>query len=148
MKKTIYLLLAVLFSSFAFSQGIKEKKEKIKALKVAYITEKLSLTSEEAQKFWPIYNAFDEKQFEIRHHKLRKVMDKIEGEGIENIDEKEAQALLNEVESSEDQLHQLKKKFVIDLQKVLPAKKIILLKKAEEEFNRKLLREMRERRPR
>lgn len=148
MKKTIYLLLAVLFSSFAFSQGIKEKKEKIKALKVAFITEKLSLTSEEAQKFWPIYNAFDEKQFEIRHHKLRKVMDKIEGEGIENIDEKEAQALLNEVESSEDQLHQLKKKFVIDLQKVLPAKKIILLKKAEEEFNRKLLREMRERRPR
>lgn len=148
MKKTIYLLLAVLFSSFAFSQGIKEKKEKIKALKVAFITEKLSLTSDEAQKFWPIYNAFDEKQFEIRHHKLRKVMDKIEGEGIENIDEKEAQALLNEVESSEDQLHQLKKKFVIDLQKVLPAKKIILLKKAEEEFNRKLLREMRERRPR
>lgn len=148
MKKTIYLLLAVLFSSFAFSQGIKEKKEKIKALKVAFITEKLSLTSDEAQKFWPIYNAFDEKQFEIRHHKLRKVMDKIEGKGIENIDEKEAQALLNEVESSEDQLHQLKKKFVIDLQKVLPAKKIILLKKAEEEFNRKLLREMRERRPR
>ena len=44
-------------------------------------------------------------------------------------------------------MHQLKKKFMIDLQKVLPAKKIILLKKTEDEFNRKLLREFRDRRP-
>ena len=33
----------------------------IKALKVAHITEKLDLTEKEAQQFWPIYNAYDEK---------------------------------------------------------------------------------------
>ncbi len=145
MKRLLTILLLISVVSISFGQGYKEKKEKIKALKVAYITEKLSLSTEEAQKFWPIYNTFDEKQFEIRHNKLRKVMDKIENGGIENISEKEAQSLISEMESNEDEMHQLKKKFIQDIQKVLPAKKIILLKKSEDEFNRKLLREFRER---
>lgn len=148
MKKIILIFTAILFSSFAFSQSMKDKKEKIKALKVAFITEKLKLTSEEAQKFWPIYNTFDDKQFEIRHNKIRLVMKQIEEDGVENISEKQAQNLVNDLLNSEDELHILKKKFMSDLLKVLPAKKIVLLRKAEEEFNRKLLREFRERKGR
>lgn len=148
MKKIILIFTAILFSSFAFSQSMKDKKEKIKALKVAFITEKLNLTSEEAQKFWPIYNTFDDKQFEIRHNKIRLVMKQIEEDGVENISEKQAQNLVNDLLNSEDELHILKKKFMSDLLKVLPAKKIVLLRKAEEEFNRKLLREFRERKGR
>ena len=67
----LYVILFVLVSCFTFAQGNQEKREKIKALKVAFLTEKLALTSDEAQKFWPIYNAFEEKQFEIRYKKLR-----------------------------------------------------------------------------
>lgn len=33
-------------------------KERIKALKVAYITKELNLTSAEAEKFWPVYNDY------------------------------------------------------------------------------------------
>lgn len=146
MKKISILFLSVIFTAISFGQEFKDKKEKIKALKVAYITEKLNLTAEEAQKFWPIYNTFDEKQFEIRHNKLRLLVDKIEQQGVENLSEKEAQNIISQMESSEEELHNLKKKFMLDLQKVLPAKKIILLKKAEDEFNRKLLKEFRERR--
>ena len=62
--KTKFMLpiVLVLLSFTAFSQGFKGKKDKVKALKVAYITEELNLTTEEAQRFWPIYNAFDDKQ--------------------------------------------------------------------------------------
>lgn len=140
MKKFFTLILILTLANITFAQNFKEKKEKIKALKVAFITEKLSLTTEEAQKFWPIYNAFDEKQFEIRHNKRKESL-----EGIENISEKEAQSIIAEMQSHDEEMHQLKKKFIADLQKVLPAKKIILLKKTEDEFNRKLLREFRER---
>ena len=70
--KIIYPILFLLISSFSFSQGFKEKKGKVKALKIAYITEELDLTTEEAQKFWPIYNAFDDKQSELRHEKMAK----------------------------------------------------------------------------
>ena len=145
MKKIVTLIAVILFSSLTFAQGFKEKREKIKALKVAYITEKLSLTSDEVQKFWPIYNAFDDKEFEIRHGKMRKIVKQIDSDGLESISEKEAQNLISQMESHDDELHTLKKKYIQDLQKVLSAKKIILLKKTEEEFNRKLLREFRER---
>lgn len=143
--KKILIVMVLIVANFSFAQGFKEKKEKIKALKVAYITEKLDFTTDEAQKFWPIYNTFDEKQFEIRHNKMKAIIKKIEEGGIENISEKEAQNLISQMENSEDELHNLKKKFMQDLQKVIPAKKIILLKKTEEEFNRKLLREFKER---
>lgn len=143
--KKILIVMVLIVANFSFAQGFKEKKEKIKALKVAYITEKLDFTTDEAQKFWPIYNTFDEKQFEIRHNKMKAIIKKIEEGGMDNISEKEAQNLISQMENSEDELHNLKKKFMQDLQKVIPAKKIILLKKTEEEFNRKLLREFKER---
>lgn len=142
MKTKLTILVLFLFT-LGFSQGFKEKKEKIKAIKVAYITEQLKLTTDEAQKFWPIYNTFDDKQFEIRHHKMRKIINQFENEEIDNVSEKEAQELISQIEDYEEEMHNLKKKFIKDMLKVLPAKKVIKLKKVEEEFNRKLLKQFR-----
>ena len=74
--KTIKLITILLF---CFSIGtvaqpgsrFKEKKEQIKSLKVAFITNELNLTPDEAAKFWPIFNAFDAKQTELRQEKIK-----------------------------------------------------------------------------
>lgn len=143
MRKIVNILFLLLVG-FSFAQGgMKEKKEKIKALKVAYITEQLDLTTEEAQKFWPVYNAFDDKQFELKHNKMKTIVNKFEAGGIDQLSEKEALELITKMDAYEDEMHQLKKKFLKDLLNVLPPKKVIKLKKAEDEFNRKLLREFR-----
>jgi hypothetical protein len=133
-------------TSISFAQGFREKKEKVKALKVAYITEQLDLTAEEAQKFWPIYNTFDDKQAELRHEKMSSILDRFEPGSVEKLSEKEASALLTQMETIEENLFTLRKKFIKDLQGVISAKKIIKLKKAEEDFNRHLLKQMREKR--
>lgn len=146
MKARYILPILFLISTFTFSQDFKEKKEKIKALKVAFLTEKLELTTDEAQKFWPIYNAFDDKQFELRHNKKRAFNGRLNDENIAKLTESEAKSLITEIEATEEEMHNLKKKFIFDLQKVLPAKKIILLRKSEDEFNRKLLKQFREKR--
>lgn len=39
--------------------------ERIQAEKVAYITEQLDLSSSEAEKFWPVYNALNDSQREL-----------------------------------------------------------------------------------
>jgi hypothetical protein len=144
--KIIYPIVFLLISTLSFSQGFKEKKEKVKALKVAYITEQLDLTKEEAQKFWPIYNAFDDKQAELRHEKMRAILDRFEPGNVDKLSEKEASTLLTQMEAIEESLFTLRKKFIKDLQGVLSAKKIVKLKKAEEDFNRTLLKQMKERR--
>ncbi len=38
-----------------------ERKEQIESHKIAYLTTKLSLTPNEAEKFWPLYNEFSRK---------------------------------------------------------------------------------------
>ena len=142
----IYPLVFLLISSLSFAQDYKERREKVKALKVAFITEKLELTTEEAQKFWPIYNAFDEKQAELRHEKMRAILNRFKPGNVENLSEKEASTLLIQMEKIEEDLFNLRRKFIKDLQGVVSAKKIIKLKKAEEDFNRELLKQMREKR--
>lgn len=122
-------------------QRFQEKKEKVKSMKVAFITNELNLTPEEAEKFWPLFNAFEEKQREIRQEKLKNYLDRSKAE---NLSEKEAQSLLNQMEATEDELHQLRKKFLASLKGVLPATKILKLKNAEDEFSKKLLQQYRD----
>lgn len=147
--KNILTLLLVLISYGIFAQGgglLKEKKEQIKTLKVAFITEQLQLTSDEAEKFWPIYNTFDDKQFELRKEKLGAFRKRMDDGAIEKMSEKEASALLAQMESTEAELYQLKKKLISDLKPVIGPLKIIKLKKAEEDFNKKLLQQYRKKR--
>lgn len=139
------LFIAFTITTFGQRKGdFKEKKEQIKALKIAHITTELNLTSDEAAKFWPLYNAFDEKQQEIRKQKIKSFMDKSKEDAIDKLTEKEATTILNQIESNDEELHQLKKKFVASLKGVLPAVKILKLKKAEEDFSKKLLQQYRD----
>ena len=60
MKKIIIYIPVFLFCSLSiFAQKKRESREKIRTLKIAYVTEKLNLTENEAQKFWPIYNTYN-----------------------------------------------------------------------------------------
>ncbi len=73
MMKRFVLLLALFFSGFTtlYAQDDDPRGEKIQALKIAFITQKLGLTAEEAQKFWPIYNQYDQ---EVRSVDRKDVM--------------------------------------------------------------------------
>jgi Spy/CpxP family protein refolding chaperone len=137
------LIIIFLVSIHSFAQvPMGEKKEQIRALKVGFITNELALTTDEAAKFWPIYNAYDDKQFEIRHQKMKAFKQRMDAD-LEKMSEKEASALLAQMENTEDELYQMRKKFVANLKGVLPSVKIIKLKKAEDDFNRKLLQQYR-----
>lgn len=61
MKKYLLILSLACISFFAKAQGDDpaKKADKIQALKTAFITQKLQLTSEEAQKFWPVYGNYE-----------------------------------------------------------------------------------------
>jgi hypothetical protein len=142
------LILFISFTFYAQGERMREKKEQIKALKVAFLTTELNLTTSEAEKFWPIYNTFDDKQFELRHQKMKAFMKRMEDGSIDKMTEKEASSFINQIESTEEELFLLRKKFISALKSILPATKIIKLKKSEEDFNRKLLQQYRDKGPR
>ena len=55
-------------------KGPRPNKENIEALKVAFITKHLNLNAEEAQKFWPAYNACFEELKKVRQDKKEDVL--------------------------------------------------------------------------
>lgn len=133
--------MVILFSIVSIAQPNKEKIEKVKALKVAYITKELNLSTTEAEKFWPVYNAYDEKQFELRHTKMKTIMKRLKDDGLDKLSDKEAATVLSEMESIDEELLTLRKKFVKDAKEIIGAKKVLQLKKVEEEFTRNLFKQ-------
>lgn len=139
--KKILLILILSLSISSFAQD-KDRQERIKALKIAFITEQLQLTESEAQKFWPIYNTFESENQNIR----KETRSKFRNIDFESMSDQEAKEHLEDWMASEEKKHELRQQFAKDLIKVLPAKKIIKLKATEDAFNRRMMQEMKKRR--
>jgi Spy/CpxP family protein refolding chaperone len=149
MNKKLYT--TILFLCFGLFAGMaqdgnfgKKSKAKIKALKIAYFTDNLDLTEKEAQQFWPVYNTYDDKNHELRVQGMNKV--KKEVKNLEGMTEAEATTVLNRIEAMETQVYENNRALMKNLKGILPAKKIIRLKKAERDFNRKLMKQFRQKR--
>lgn len=59
--KHVFTYIFLLLSTAVFAQpgGDGKKEQKVQALYVAYITQELKLTEDEAQKFWPVHGQYD-----------------------------------------------------------------------------------------
>jgi Spy/CpxP family protein refolding chaperone len=133
----IFLLIATTASA--------QRGDKIKAYKTAFITESLELTSAEAEKFWPVYNAHEDKLTALRRQERKEIFEIIKGD-FNSLTEAEANALLDKAISLKEKEFLYQKELVQNLKGILPAKKILKLKRAEEEFKRTLLNKMKNRR--
>lgn len=139
MKKFVCILLFI-----GTSLSAQENRfERIKAYKTAFITQQLQLTSSEAEKFWPVYNQFDQKMQDIRITERTEIFGKLKN-GIDNLSDVEINAIIDKDLSLKTEELELKKQLVVNLKKVLAPKKIVKLTKAEEDFKRKLLQRYRE----
>lgn len=63
MNKIMMIAVMMLLGTITYAQqgpppGGRDKGEKIEALRIAFISERLNLTPAEAQSFWPIYNQY------------------------------------------------------------------------------------------
>ncbi|WP_445734754.1 hypothetical protein [Mariniflexile sp.] len=138
MKKFTNLLFIISFSLLSVAQS---NRDKIKTLKIAYITEKLDLSEKEAQQFWPIYNNFEEENSNLR----RQAYDARKKADLNTISEEQAVNILKEIRLNENKKQALENDFVDRLTKVISAKKIILLHKIEDDFKRKMFEEYKKR---
>ena len=139
-KGIITLVLVLFVSTLTFGQR-RPDKEKIKSLKVAYITERLNLTSKEAQMFWPIYNAYEEEMERISTYERGQIFGKLKE--MQSLTEKEVDAILEDLTAMEKEKYQLRQKFMKDIRGVISAKKTVLLIKTEYGFKRRLLKQYR-----
>jgi hypothetical protein len=138
---------ALVIIMLVFASGYGQRRpaqERIKTLKVAFITERLSLSSDEAQAFWPIYNAHEEKLEDLKRRERTAIRSKLVD--FENLSENQAADLLEQSMALEEEKHRQNMGFMKEVSQVISAKKAFLLIKAEEDFKKRLLREIQQRR--
>lgn len=122
--KLFSLIIIIIFGSSFFVNAQNDNRgkraEKIEALKIAFITQKLDFTSEEAQRFWPVYNRYEN---EIKQAISN---NKSGGDALEN----------------EERVLNVKKKYRSEFMKVIGQPKTNNLFIAEREFRGILMRHL------
>lgn len=102
-----------------------QQGEKLEAVKIGYITQKLNLTPEEAQRFFPIYNQYVAE--------------------IKEVNQDQRQNNLSELER-EDRILSIRKKYNTEFRKVISAEKVNTFFSLEKDFRQMLQKELQERR--
>lgn len=121
-----------------------DHKEEIESMKIAFITKHLDLTPDEAQKFWPVYNQYNNELKSLR--KNRRADRKDGQEDLQNMNDKDVEKSVDGEIVYRQQELDLLKKYHAQFKQVLPIKKVALLYRAEEDFKKELLQKIRERR--
>lgn len=129
-------------SMTALSQGRRaEMREGLEARKVAFITEELSLTPEEAQAFWPVYNKHQDDL-----EQLRQKYPTPRSKTLSDLSDEEATAAIDNYLTREREKIMIKQSLVTDLDGVISDRKVAVLLGLEEAFKRRLLKAMNKRR--
>ena len=135
--KNLIILLFVFLTSFSFSQN-ESKNDKVEAMKIAFLTNKLNLTAKEAQLFWPLYNEYNQKMDVLRRAK-KSEYDEIKSKNSTPTD-KEIESYMEEVFLTKQKELDLQKEYYNKYTKILSMKKVAQLYQAENQFKKELLR--------
>ncbi|WP_417360980.1 hypothetical protein [Galbibacter sp.] len=142
MKK--YILILLLFI-FAFGHGLAQKKNKrdyIKSLKIAFITDNLNLTTDEAQKFWPVYNNYEDNRYTQVYKEYKEIKHLLRDKEFGEVSNAQASKTLDRLITIKKNSLELEKRLFDDLSNFMPSTKILYLKKLEDDFNHKLLEKL------
>ena len=142
--KYIFLLFSLVLFNQSINAQEEERFDRIEAILVAHITKALDLSKEEAEKFWPIFNVFSKKEFELRTNQ-RKLVRSLNAK-METLTDKEIADFNSKFDKVKDDLYKNEADLYKQLKGIISEKKILKLKIARENFQKHLLHQLRHKR--
>ena len=136
-------LLALLPLAAAHAQGPRrqERISQLENAKIAYLTEKVSLTQDQAQKFWPLYNDFSAKRRDL-NRRLRQ----LRPDNLDGLTDQQIRDNLNQLFALRQQEVTLEKEYFEKFQRVLSVRQVGRLFIAERDFTREVIKRVADRR--
>ncbi|MBK7008658.1 MAG: hypothetical protein IPP37_15940 [Saprospiraceae bacterium] len=134
MKKTSIVLSFLLIGSMVFGQVGKRREaleERVKSLKIAFVTEKLALTPDESEKFWPVYNQMEAERASLMAEKKSDFGD--------DITDKEAQLYITRHFDIREKEIQLERRYIDKFKTLLPDRKVAKLLWVEKQFRQEVM---------
>lgn len=127
MKKLV--LIAVLFIGFNWVVEA-QTNPKVEAARIALITERLNLTPQQAEKFWPLYNEYTNKRRGIQQN----MKQALQGIDRNNVSDEEAKKIVQLQLDRKQQELNLEKQYSERILNVISSKQMVSLRKAEQDF--------------
>jgi hypothetical protein len=144
MKRGVVLLFVLILGALSNLRAQNPNLDKLNAYKIAFLTKRINLTSQEAEKFWPLYNEYQDKKLRVQQERLLLGRDvNLSGS---TMSEKELADAGDKYISLEMQESTLTQELHKKLKEVLPPAKIIRLYQAENQYKVQLLNELQDRR--
>ena len=147
MKPIFFICLwSFLLTGYAAAQSLDEEElsptalDRVRAQRVAFITEKIDMTSKEAEKFWPPFNEYEQEERRIRR---RYQPDQTR---VIDMTNEEARQFLEKRFDMEQELLDLKRRYFLQLAEVIAPRKLAGFARADREFKKLLLNRIRARR--
>ncbi len=146
--KSLRIIIACLFFA-ALTSGVTtaqkpSRMEQLNAQRVAFITEKLQLTPEEAQVFWPVYNEYRNKKNALEQEKIKLLRDYAAHR--ETLTDQETEDIADKYVRIGKKEADLMIQYHEKIKKVLPIKKVMMLYRVERQFQAFLLKQLRDQR--
>jgi hypothetical protein len=139
MKNIWIAILLVFIPAMLKAQDRGSRSEEIESYKIAYLTQKLDLSAEEAKVFWPIYNDWQKELRALRSDRTKNVISFRNTDEIESLSDSEIHSLItNEINYKQRNLN-IEKKYYNRLKSSLPLKVVGKYYRAQETFKKELL---------
>ena len=138
MKKIFFAFACLIMAANLVAQPMQNRmKERVEAQRIGFITQRVNLTPEESQQFWPIYNEYTDKMQQIRSAtKMDKTFD--------DMSDADAEKVIMGQFDKESRALDLRKEYYQKFKKVISVKKIAKLYKAEQDFKGEMLKQLQE----
>lgn len=138
----ILTMLAALISGPALAQN--PNLERLNAYKIAFFTKRLNLTEREAEKFWPVYNEYQDSRNKLQTER-QQIMRNFNQNEL-NMSDKEMTEAADRLINLEVREASLTQEFHNKIKTVLPPVKVLRLYQAENQYRMQLLNQLQERR--
>jgi len=145
MKRIVVVSVLLIIFSFPRISGQNPNNERLNAYKIAFFTKRLNLTSGEAEKFWPVYNDFQNQKLQI--HQERVLLNRTFNLTGNTMSDKEMTDLGDKIIALEIREAALSQQFHNKFRDILPPVKVLRLYQAENQYKQQLLNELQERKP-
>ena len=140
MKRGFFLLFILMVIPVVRITAQNPNLEKLNAFKIGFFTKRLNLTSQEAEKFWPVYNDY-QKQKEVLQNEKRNLMRDF-NQNESTLNDNQLAEIGDKLIACIVQESSLAVTFHKKLKEVLPPAKVIRLYQAENQFKAQLLKEL------
>jgi Spy/CpxP family protein refolding chaperone len=134
----ILISITILTGSHSLLAQVGQGIQRINNAKIGMITNRLNLTQDQATQFWPIYNEYDIKQIEIRKN-IRRTANEINT--LTATDTQILEALRKQIDWKQKEVD-LEREYMSKFLKVLNARQLAELYKAELQFTQMLLKQL------